>query len=227
MRADTIVDTNGDTIFPIAGGLPDGAVTTAKIQDDAVTTVKLASGAVETSQLINGSIGNDIIADGAVTTAKLADGAVIWSKLANSSVTTDKFANSAVTYGKVADSQITPAKMALDVSNFSLKFIYSGTTATVSAKLISLGTKLWMLTYNGGTGITTSGTGAKQIDVRYDGLFSSILMGQCKYSKRTIPMSRTRYASFGVDHADTYADTGAATSSEWLAEILIIGTRTV
>jgi len=51
--------------------VPDGSVTTAKLEDGAVTTAKITDGAVTTAKL----------ADGAVTTAKLADRAATGSKL--------------------------------------------------------------------------------------------------------------------------------------------------
>lgn len=227
MRADTIVDTNGDTIFPIAGGLPDNAVTTAKIQDDAVTTAKLASNAVTNSQLIDGSIGGDKIDDGAVDSLKFASGAVTTAKIADNAVTSGKFNTGAVIGGKVASSQVTPAKMSLTESNVNITFTSGSATATKSAKLISLGSKLWMLTYRGNTGITTSAHGNIPIGINYSGIFNGIYAGLCKHSKSSYPDSRTVYAVFDMNSADTYANVGTDGSSSWHTEIMIIGARAV
>ena len=224
-----LVDTNGDNIFPVAGGLPNDSITTVKIKDNAVTGAKLAPDSVTSSQIINNSVTSAKIGDGTVTTEKIANSAVTNAKLASNAVVTADFANGAVTNAKIANSAVTPAKMALTVSDTSLKFTYthSGATSTKTGKLISLGSKLWAITFHGDTGIETSTSGSRQILIDYPNIFNAVYMGQCKYTKQYVAGCYTKYAVFGTSQADTYFDSDSNTASHWNADILIIGTRTV
>lgn len=62
---------NFTELYNGAGGVADGAVTTAKLADDAVDSAKIADGAVDTVH----------IADSNITTAKIAADAVTYAKL--------------------------------------------------------------------------------------------------------------------------------------------------
>jgi hypothetical protein len=66
----------------IAGNVPDGAITTAKLADNAVTSSKIASGAVTALDIAAGAIGTAQIANGAITSAKIADGSITSADLA-------------------------------------------------------------------------------------------------------------------------------------------------
>jgi hypothetical protein len=66
----------------IAGNVPDGAITTAKLADNAVTSSKIASGAVTALDIAAGAIGAAQIANGAITSAKIADGSITSADLA-------------------------------------------------------------------------------------------------------------------------------------------------
>ncbi|CAB4124518.1 hypothetical protein UFOVP62_8 [uncultured Caudovirales phage] len=65
----------------IAGALPDGAVTTAKLAASAVTTAKLADASVATAKLIDSNVTAAKLADASVTTAKISDASVTMAKL--------------------------------------------------------------------------------------------------------------------------------------------------
>lgn len=62
---------NFTELYDGAGGVADGAVTTAKLADDAVDSAKIADGAVDTVH----------IADSNITTAKIAADAITYAKL--------------------------------------------------------------------------------------------------------------------------------------------------
>src|SRR5690554_6773433 len=82
-------DTNSIEVydgFTWVAGIPNQAVTTAKLADGAVTTEKLADGAVAFGK----------IASGAVTTPTLANQAVIFSKIADGTVGAVKIAGNAI-----------------------------------------------------------------------------------------------------------------------------------
>lgn len=63
--------------------IPDGSVTTVKLDDSAVTTDKLHSGAVTTAKILDSNVTTVKIDDSAVTAAKIADGVITSTKLAD------------------------------------------------------------------------------------------------------------------------------------------------
>ena len=70
----TAMDKTNDNFTELyngAGGVADGAVTTAKLADDAVDSAKIADGAIDTVH----------IADSNITTAKIADDAISYAKM--------------------------------------------------------------------------------------------------------------------------------------------------
>lgn len=81
----TLIDAHDHTLnrgkqIP-AGGLADGAVTTAKLANGAVTTDKIADGAVTTSKIANGAVTADKLAPGAAGADAIADGTITFNKL--------------------------------------------------------------------------------------------------------------------------------------------------
>jgi hypothetical protein len=90
----TAMDKSNDNFTELyngAGGVADGAVTTAKLAADAVDSDKIADGAVDTVH----------IADSNITTAKLADDSVTTVKITDANVTTAKLADDSVSFEKV------------------------------------------------------------------------------------------------------------------------------
>ena len=71
----------------LIASIPDGSITTLKLDDSAVTDTKIANGAVTTAKLADEAVAGGKIADGAVITSKLANTAVTAAKL-NSDITT-------------------------------------------------------------------------------------------------------------------------------------------
>jgi alanine dehydrogenase len=70
----TAMDKTNDNFTELyngAGGVADGAVTTAKLADDAVDSAKIADGAIDTVH----------IADSNITTAKIADDSISYAKM--------------------------------------------------------------------------------------------------------------------------------------------------
>jgi hypothetical protein len=114
--------TGSGSVVTVAVTLPDGSVTTAKIEDLAVTTAKLAASAVTTAKINNLAVTNDKLATNAVSSAKIAvnavtqdkiqDGAVSNAKLNNFAVTTIKIFDGAVTSDKLADGAVVTLKLA-------------------------------------------------------------------------------------------------------------------
>lgn len=75
----------------VAGTIPDGTITTSKLQDNAVSTAKIQPGAVKAGNLDTG----------AVATAKIAGEAVTGEKIASKAVTANKLDDDAVMDAKV------------------------------------------------------------------------------------------------------------------------------
>src|SRR5690606_23503437 len=86
-------DTNSIEVydgFAWVAGIPNQAVTTAKLAPGAVTTDKIAQEAVTTSRIANEAVTWAKIAPGAVSSSKIAAGEVATANLADGAVTTDK-----------------------------------------------------------------------------------------------------------------------------------------
>ena len=66
----------------MAGNVPDGTITSAKLAAGAVNSTRLADGAITTAKLANNAVTTVQLADSAVISAKIAPGAVDASKLA-------------------------------------------------------------------------------------------------------------------------------------------------
>ena len=108
--------------------VPDGSITTAKLDAKAVTTAKLYDKAVTSGKIDDGAVGATQLATDAVETAKIKDASVTADKLAGTSVTATKISEGAVETSKIADSAVTTAK------------INNG--AVTAAKLDSIATRL-------------------------------------------------------------------------------------
>ncbi len=96
----------------LAGGVVDGAVSSAKLADGAVTAIKLAPAAVGSGQLATDAVTTAKILDGAVTEPKLADGAVSTAKIQNGAVNSGKIAAGAVGASQIAAGAVNSAKIA-------------------------------------------------------------------------------------------------------------------
>jgi hypothetical protein len=106
----------------MAGNVPDGTITGAKlatgtveaanIAAGAVGTTKLAPAAVLSSHIASGAVGSSQIAAASVGSAKLATGAVGTTQLGNSAVTSSKLAAGAVGATQLADNAVVSAKIA-------------------------------------------------------------------------------------------------------------------
>jgi hypothetical protein len=66
----------------IAGGVPNGAITSSMIANGAVGTTQLAAGAVQSGNLAAGAVGSTQLAANAVQASNIADGAITAAQLA-------------------------------------------------------------------------------------------------------------------------------------------------
>jgi hypothetical protein len=105
----------------IAGTVPDGAITNAKLGTDAVTTGKILDGTI---------LAGDLNAD-AVTTVKIQDLAVTNGKLASDAVTSAKISDGTIVAGDIATDAVTSAKI-LDATIAAADI---GTDAVINAKI--------------------------------------------------------------------------------------------
>ncbi len=92
----TAMDKSNDNFTELyngAGGVADGAVTTAKLAADAVDSDKIADGSIDTVHIADNQITNAKMADDAVDSAEIADGAVDTVHISDDNVTFAKLEN--------------------------------------------------------------------------------------------------------------------------------------
>lgn len=77
----------------VAGDIPDGAVTTAKLANKAVTATKIADNTITSTQLANSAVTTNKINNKAVTAAKIADNTITATQIANNTITAAKLAS--------------------------------------------------------------------------------------------------------------------------------------
>lgn len=80
--------------------IPNGGVSSSKIEDLAITTAKINDLAITTAKIQNQAVETSKIKDSAVTTDKIADSSVTSNKIANYSVTESKIPNNIIPIGK-------------------------------------------------------------------------------------------------------------------------------
>ena len=115
----------------MAGNVPDGAITTAKLAAGAVTATNIASGSITGTKLAAATITSANIATGAIGSSQLASGAVTSAQLAAGAVTAATIANGSITNTQLATGSVTSTTIAAGAVNAS--HIASG--AVTSAQL--------------------------------------------------------------------------------------------
>ena len=92
------------------GTLPNGSVTTAKIQDGAVSSAKLGASAVSTEKIADGAVTNAKLGAKAVKKANIDDGAVDSAQIADGAITSNKLGtNEAVKTSNLTSDFVLPA----------------------------------------------------------------------------------------------------------------------
>jgi hypothetical protein len=89
-------------------GVPDNAVTSAKIALDTITAADIAPNAIGSSELADAAVDTAAIQDGAVTTAKIAGSAVGSGQIAGNSISAGHIQGGAVGSAQIADNSIQP-----------------------------------------------------------------------------------------------------------------------
>ena len=175
----TAMDKTNDNFTELyngAGGVADGAVTTAKLADDAVDSAKITDGAIDTVH----------IADLNVTTAKIAADAVDGTKIADDSVNSEHYVDGSIDTVHIADDQITYAKMGAE---FTTSATISASDVDWSAAAVhtkTLGANTTLTFSNVSTGMVidlvidgnytlTLPASVKEISGTYDGTVSNLI----------------------------------------------------
>ena len=121
----TAMDKSNDNFTELyngAGGVADGAVTTAKLAADAVDSDKIADAAIDTVH----------IADSQITNAKMADDAIDSAEIVDGAIDTVHIADDNITFAKLEDRYTALSALGTG-SSFSLDFSAATTfTATAS-----------------------------------------------------------------------------------------------
>ena len=121
----TAMDKSNDNFTELyngAGGVADGAVTTAKLAADAVDSDKIADAAIDTVH----------IADSQITNAKMADDAIDSAEIVDGAIDTVHIADDNITFAKLEDRYTALTALGTG-SSFSLDFSAATTfTATAS-----------------------------------------------------------------------------------------------
>ena len=128
-------DTNSIEVFDgfaWVAGIPNQAVTQAKIAPGAVTASRIADQAVTEAKIASNAVTQGKLAPEAVTFSRIADGAVITAKIANQAVTQPKIAPEAVTATRLAPEAVTSSRIAGDAIS---AFERSGATVETSANV--------------------------------------------------------------------------------------------
>src|SRR5210317_529839 len=94
---------NFTELYNGAGGVADGAITTAKLAADAVDSDKIADGSIDTVHIADSQITNAKMADDAVDSAKITDGAIDTVHIADDNITFDKLADRYTAKGDKSD----------------------------------------------------------------------------------------------------------------------------
>ena len=92
----TAMDKSNDNFTELyngAGGVADGAVTTAKLAADAVDSDKIADAAIDTVHIADSQITNAKMADDAIDSAEIVDGAIDTVHIADDNITFAKLEN--------------------------------------------------------------------------------------------------------------------------------------
>jgi len=103
----TYRDYNVAPVFTV----PDGAISTSKIQNGAITADKIADGTIIPADISDGAVTESKLATDAVTQIKIADASISEAKLATGSVTETKIADDAVTETKLGANAVVEAKI--------------------------------------------------------------------------------------------------------------------
>lgn len=111
--------------------IPDGSVTTVKLDDGAVTTDKLDSQAVTTAKIAESNVTTNRLADNCITSDKILNGAVTNSKI--DSVAAGKITGTLSTAHGGFTYAYWKTKLASDSSDFKARYIKISSTAPTSA----------------------------------------------------------------------------------------------
>jgi hypothetical protein len=142
----------------IAGNVPDGVITAAKIVNGAIGSAQIASGAVGSAQMANGSVGATQITDSSITAAKIGPGQVV--KSINS-------LKDAVTLAAGSNVSITPSGNTLTLASTGGAWSLNGTNAFYNGGGVGVGTsspneQLEIAASTGGRFIASDGGGASR-----------------------------------------------------------------
>lgn len=128
-----------DNLYPNikSDNIPNGAVTSVKIQDSAVTTNKINNGAVTSAKIDSKAVTESKIDDNAVTTDKINNGAITNSKLDVDSVSRTKIVDGSIDSNKLEDNCVTKYKMGFNQFQISMRvqFYDSGYDDTIDFEL--------------------------------------------------------------------------------------------
>lgn len=223
----TLEDSNGTQFSTIAGALKDGILTTNMLQDLAITANKLTDNTIQTENIVDGAVTTAKIVDGTIATADLAGSSVTTAKIADGAVNTGKITDGNVTTVKIADATVAKGKLGSMTGTENLTIATPGGSGTVTARRISLGNKLYMLTYCGKTNISVGGTADtnRQVSLTWATAFTNIYTALIHYSQDGALNSYAKYTSAGLGGADTYIYSNADGTNKLMASIIIVGTR--
>ena len=223
----TLEDSNGTQFSTIAGALKDGILTTNMLQDLAITTSKLADNTIETENIVDGAVTTAKLANGAVGTADLSGGSVTTAKIADGAVNTGKITDGNVTTAKIADATVAKGKLGSMAGTENLTIRTPAGTVTVTARRISLGNKLYMLTYVGKTTLSVGGSANtnRAVSLTWATAFTAIYTCLIHYSQDGIVNSYATHTNASTTGADSYIFSEGDGTNKLMASIIVIGTR--
>lgn len=146
---------------------------------------------------------------------------------AANSIDTGNIIDGAITGDKVANGAVDSSKLSPTVSSSWVTFgMRTGAivSSTVEGKKISLGGDLYIIAFDGDTGLTPGAAGTNNINIGLNENITSLLFGAVTYAHASDPNTQTKYQNWGYIQggADTYIECNSTSGTIYASVIAVV-----